>query len=519
MKNLFVVLIFAGTVFAQQPSELKPIFEVVGTDSGSRMGDYVKGIGDVNKDGYADVAVSAPRRLKTFLYLGGNPMSPQPALVFDGGGIIASGDLNGDGWVDLAIEKSFKDTVIVYFGAAQMDTIPDAILAGEHVGDSFGLESLAFGDINGDGYKDLIVGAPQYPNPDGPYRFRGKLYVYSGGTTLSSVPTATFLGDTLSSRLGYELVTGDVNGDGIDDILARGFHTTNPNASFWYYTLSIFLGRGSFQLNRDYYIDSRNVPGGFGAAASQNLASFDADGDEIDDVLVSKIHIFKGSAALDTLPTYTILPPNNDTVTYGRFPRVAGSGDFNGDGVKDVLLGSSGFAARVLLYLGGKGLTQGFRAFRQGSPFDGFSADFGSAGDVNGDGISDIIIGAPGYDSGFGHGFFGIYSGDSLIVVSVDSGIDELPQEFQLDQNYPNPFNPETTIEYTVARRELVRLTVYDSAGKKVKQLVDDIHSPGLYRVRWDGRGESGERVASGIYYYQLWTPASKSTRKSIHLK
>ena len=86
MKTLFALFFFTSVTLAQQPRELQPIFEVAGTDSGSEMGLFVKGIGDLNKDGCADVAVSAPRRLKAFVYYGGNPMSSEPAKALEGGG-------------------------------------------------------------------------------------------------------------------------------------------------------------------------------------------------------------------------------------------------------------------------------------------------------------------------------------------------------------------------------------------------------------------------------------------------
>jgi hypothetical protein len=72
MYRIFSLTIFLipGIIFSQAPKELLPIIEVPGSDSGAALGWYVKGIGDLNKDGFDDVAVSAPYRRKTFIYYG-----------------------------------------------------------------------------------------------------------------------------------------------------------------------------------------------------------------------------------------------------------------------------------------------------------------------------------------------------------------------------------------------------------------------------------------------------------------
>ena len=80
-----------------------------------------------------------------------------------------------------------------------------------------------------------------------------------------------------------------------------------------------------------------------------------------------------------------------------------------------------------------------------------------------------------------------------------------LPMVNELRQNYPNPFNPETTISYDLSTELIVTLTVYDLSGQVVRTLVDDqAMSAGQYQSIWDGRDESGVKVASGVYFYQL---------------
>ena len=85
----------------------------------------------------------------------------------------------------------------------------------------------------------------------------------------------------------------------------------------------------------------------------------------------------------------------------------------------------------------------------------------------------------------------------------------QIPDKTIVEQNYPNPFNPETWIPYHLAHDADVTITIYDIKGVMVRQLELGHQSAGYYTDRsqaayWDGRNESGESVASGVYFYQL---------------
>ena len=98
------------------------------------------------------------------------------------------------------------------------------------------------------------------------------------------------------------------------------------------------------------------------------------------------------------------------------------------------------------------------------------------------------------------------------------------PQQNLLLQNYPNPFNPETWIPYQLSEDSSVSVSIYDTTGKLVRTLSLGFQSAGFYNSRgqaayWDGRNALGERVASGIYFYQLTTPTFQQTRRLVILK
>ena len=98
------------------------------------------------------------------------------------------------------------------------------------------------------------------------------------------------------------------------------------------------------------------------------------------------------------------------------------------------------------------------------------------------------------------------------------------PDATVLLANYPNPFNPETWIPYHLASGTDVKISIYDARGTLVRELTLGHQSAGYYTSRsraayWDGRNAFGERVASGIYFYQLQADELSPLRKMVILK
>gem|GEM_PF-1804206 len=93
------------------------------------------------------------------------------------------------------------------------------------------------------------------------------------------------------------------------------------------------------------------------------------------------------------------------------------------------------------------------------------------------------------------------------------------PQSYQLTQNYPNPFNPSTTIRFYLSNRGFVDLAVYNILGRKVTTLVKSDMDAGWQEVIWDGASSSGDKVASGIYFYRLMSGEFTETKKMLLLK
>ena len=118
-------------------------------------------------------------------------------------------------------------------------------------------------------------------------------------------------------------------------------------------------------------------------------------------------------------------------------------------------------------------------------------------------------------------------AGDVLPVYQHMSGVSgrilnlTVQQVFHnsLAQNYPNPFNPRTTLAYSLHDAANVSLTIYDVAGRRVRELVNEHRLPGAYKVVWDGRDEKGTQVSSGVYFYKLVAGSFTDTKKMIMLK
>lgn len=107
----------------------------------------------------------------------------------------------------------------------------------------------------------------------------------------------------------------------------------------------------------------------------------------------------------------------------------------------------------------------------------------------------------------------------SAKISSEESEELSVPSAFDLSQNYPNPFNTSTEITYTSPTDSHVRLAIYNIAGQKVRILVDQDQSAGHRAVLWDGKNDSGEEVASGVYFYRISIGDFSQTKKMLLLK
>lgn len=114
----------------------------------------------------------------------------------------------------------------------------------------------------------------------------------------------------------------------------------------------------------------------------------------------------------------------------------------------------------------------------------------------------------------------GIVTYHATRLVTVNSIVLKvIPEKFELFAAYPNPFNPHATIRYNTPEAALVRITIYNYLGQKVRVLQNSIMQPGEHSVVWDSRDEFGQPVSAGVYLFNIEAGAFNKTHKMILLK
>ncbi len=359
---------------------------------------------DVNGDGYPDLAVSGPSN--AYVYLGGaDGLAGAPAITLtdpdpDGGifsvSVASAGDVNGDGYADLVVgadDDSNGGQAYLYLGGGDgLAPTPVILTDPGGAGGTFGASVASAGDVNGDGYADLVVSAFRAAN------LEGGVYVYLGGAGgLASAP-ATILfnpGGENHTTFGSSVASADVNGDGYADVVVGAYA---PTFGFSGRTYVYLGGTSGLATQPATTLNALNANDEFGASVAN---AGDVNGDGYADILVgadlgSGAYVYLGSATgIGTAPSTTLT--GQDT----RFGApVACAGDVNGDGYADIVVGdpyrenSTGVA---YVYLGsetGLATSPSTTLPSLGGEQGYFGASVGSAGDVNGDGYSDLFISA-----------------------------------------------------------------------------------------------------------------------------
>jgi hypothetical protein len=537
MKSIFWKIAFVTTIaatimpaaHAQMPLDLITYYRA-DTEQAYLLYN-VTSPGDLDGDGYSELfACEAALQKRVFVFSGADLPSKTPVKTLYDKTFVYNWvkDINGDGVDDFVIRQKYQDTVDVveiWFGGTDFVQKSALDLIIRHKTDT--LEGLGYfasaGDVNGDGWNDLVLPAMNA----NVYPYDGRFCIFFGGNLLDTMCDGVIT--IYDKGNGYDdfwvgTGLGDINGDGLMDYGFSGTKTNNPGY------VSIIFGSIPLDTVADLTFWSRWE--GYGAErfgwGITPLGDLNKDG--YDDFAVlggSYPCLYCGGNPFDTIPI--ILGDTTDWTKTGD--RVARVGDINHDGWDDLAVASPAWGLDkgiVYIYYGYRVMNGDIDLTLRStetSPLSDkrFGESVGPAGDFDGDGIDDIAI--SGSDlSGDGRGFVFVYAGSDTLPTSADE-VDEhgqLPANFNiLGQNYPNPFNNVTTIEYMlwgVSERH-VELSIYNMLGQRVRSLINGALRGGSHIAFWNGTDDSGRQVASGVYYYILRSDHQQLSKKMIFLK
>jgi FG-GAP repeat len=406
-----------------------PAWSAEGKSTVARFGHAVASAGDVNGDGISDVVIGADSHEVTLsgdegrveVYLGssgGVALTPRYAIEGSqpterlGYSVATAGDVNGDGRAEVVVGAPFfaqppdydEGHVLVFAGGT--DDLSDAAvreIAGDSAGESFGASLAAVFDVDGDGRFDVIAGAPQFD--DGAALDAGRVRLLRGAPTGFEPAAWQVIGPGAGAQLGAAIAgAGDVNGDGFSDVLVGG---AVANGAAIYHGLP--AAGGSLAATPSATL----VPTAAHSEVGSRVAGAgDLNGDGFGDVLLRAqrasdggfdVLVFLGSASgIAPTPALVVSLPAN----VGAIELAAG-GDLDGDGLDDFAIGAPNAAPRgaawfyrVTLGTGGTLEATVFSQAIGSSATDAFGAALAIARDLDGDGFSEVAVGAPGFDGG-----------------------------------------------------------------------------------------------------------------------
>jgi|JI9StandDraft_2_1071091.scaffolds.fasta_scaffold17353_2 hypothetical protein len=351
---------------------------------------------DINGDGYSDLVVGAPEyntdegRVYIFYSKGGTPITSGNYLIADStltgiassrfGGAIAQGDINGDGYGDIVVgateNPANTGSVFIYqsggssgissggTGTAFKTITGDVTVGTESY--NFG-DCVALGDINGDGYSDLAVGASEHRNGGG--TLRGAVYIFlsTGSGSIIQTQASAFnsriqaLGN--SDKIGTAVAFGDFNGDGYSDLVVGGegngsnagnvfiFNSTGPSGISVTSSVSNFTSKVTgYAVNS--HLGSSIATGDFNC---DGFGDFIAGGQDYN-FSGAQGHVIVGISNGSTGITFTTYSGANNNIASASSPSLfgisVGASDFNGDGCTDFFAGghTTGASAQGALY-------------------------------------------------------------------------------------------------------------------------------------------------------------------------
>lgn len=426
-SNIWAVGVFGLILKNNEESSQKySIYKFDGQSADERAGYSVSNAGDLNGDGFGDVIVGAKNWTsngKAYIYYGGQNMDGYIDQILSGHGsyqyfgesVSTAGDVNNDGYDDLIVGEYGNDQggrdagrAYLYYGGPNMDNGADLHFSVNLSYSNLGKSVSDAGDVNGDGYDDIILGAWTTTIPS---TATGRAYIYFGGSPMNNTYDVQLSGESSYNYFGESVSkAGDVNGDGYDDVIVGAYG--NENGGSYAGRAYIYFGGPNMDNEADIVLtgESGNY---FGNSVSY---AGDINGDGYDDVIVGstsdingpldvgKAHIFFGGLNMNN-DADIVISGKQEGAQFGY--SVSTAGDVNNDGFSDIIIGEkdnsdNGLGSgKAYVYYGGTNMDTDADFVMYGEKVgDEFGTSVASAGDVNGDGYSELFVGAPFNDIG-----------------------------------------------------------------------------------------------------------------------
>jgi hypothetical protein len=402
--------------------------------------------------------------------------------------VATAGDVNGDGFSDVIVGARLFDSgqtsegrAFVYHGsAAGLSLSPDWTAESDQGGAEFGSSVATAGDVNGDGFSDVIVGAPLFDNGQ---TTEGRAFVYHGSSGgLSPTHTWTAESDQASAAFGFSVAAaGDANGDGFDDVIAGAPGFSNPQT--FEGGAFVFDGnQGPGRLTRPH---QRRTDG---VTPIASLGRSDSESQ------------FRIGATMLSVYGRTRLQMEHEVKPLGAL--FDGLNTFPGNFFDTGADGAVNFSRLV------SGLAPGtLYHWRVRAKYDLVKTPFQRNGPwvdhpLNGWNEADLRT------AGFS-------------VVSVPpGGVTHLPARFELLGAGRNPGHGQCGVLLVMAHADRVGAEVLDVLGRIVVVLAEnEAYEAGSHVLTWDGRDRDGARVAAGVYFVRARVGGEAKVRKAVLLR
>jgi len=509
---LFRVKLFAAALLACSTAlSYTRLVVLEGHEATGRFGEAVCGL-DFNHDGLADVFVGEPGWNKVYCYFGSAPFDTIPDLVFKGtagtkfGNCLTSiGDVNSDGIQDIAIGAPRDNAgganagrVYVYFGSTNPDATPDIILTGHERSGRFGTSISGGCDVNQDSGIDILVGASGEQHA----------YLFLGGTALDTIPDLTLHDGNGDYFGGAVALLGDVNRDTFADMLVGDYRHSGGGLHFG--GCFLYLGSNPPDPGLDTLWNGEENYRQIGVTVA---GPGDLNGDGFDDLCfgasyTSKVGIYFGAASISPEPDLLL----SGQRFFGSW--IAGSQDINGDCYSDLVIGADGDdcgnpsgPGYASLFLGGNPMSTTPDTVLAGeNEGDMFGSCVCFCGDINNDRRIEFCIGAPGHDTQ------GPNAGRAYIFTSSYTGIENRPAK-----------NPHLyLLSCTIVRQDRMPHIKYQiPSGHKARLILID--ASGRTVLTRKIRSQSGTiiltELATGVYNLVLQTGNTTTRTKFVLVK